>query len=252
MLIIGTIEARMGSTRLPGKTLMDVFRGMTLLELIVNRFKMARLVDTVYVATTIKKTDDPIAIWCDKNNVNCHRGSEDDVLDRVAGIAVKTNADAIVQMGADSAYLDFELVDQMVGIYLSNDCDYACNDLELTYPLGVYAHVVNAARLIGLNRRTDLSEQDREDVVRYIFEHPDEYRLKNIVAPAELAFPNLRLTIDYPEDMRLLREILDRFGGYGFTTSDILALYRKEPFLFDGTKHLVQRSAPFLKAATHG
>jgi len=252
MLIIGTIEARMGSTRLPGKTLMDVYRGMTLLELIVNRFKLSRLVNEVYVATTIKKADDPIAVWCDKNNVNCHRGSEDDVLDRVTGIAVKTGADAIVQMGADSAYLDYELVDKMIGIYLSGDCDYVCNDLELTYPLGIYAHVVTAARLIELNRRTDLSEQDREDVVRYIFEHPDEYRLKNVIAPAELAFPHLRLTIDYPEDLQLLREILDRLDGRGFTTSDIVALYRKEPALFDKTKHLVQISAPFLKAAVHG
>lgn len=246
MKIIGTIEARMGSSRLPGKTLMEVGEGKPLLEVVVNRFRMSRGIDDVYVATTSEKGDDPIAQWCDKNEVSYHRGSEVDVLERVTETALKAGADAIVQMGADSAYLDYELVDRLVQVYKHGAYDYVCNDMELTYPLGIYAHVVKVARLVELNRRSDLSEHDREDVVRYIFEHPEEYMIKNIVAPPELSFPGLRFTIDYPEDMQLARQIIQRLGDR-FTTSQLLALHRAEPNLFEKTKGMVQLSAPFLR-----
>jgi len=246
MRIIGTIEARMGSSRLPGKTLMEVRGGKPLLELVVNRFRMSRGIDDVYVATTGEKGDDPIAQWCEKNGVRHHRGSEEDVLERVTETALKAGADAIVQMGADSAYLDYELVGRLIEVYKNGDYDYVCNDLELTFPLGIYAHVVRVARLVELNRRQDLPVHDREDVVRYIFEHPAEYAIKNIVAPPEFAFPELRFTIDYPEDMQLARQIVQRLGDR-FTTSQLLALHREEPELFEKTKGLVQLSAPFLR-----
>src|ERR1039457_5328215 len=109
MKVIGTIEARMGSSRLPGKTLMAIWKGKSLLELVVDRFRMARNIDDVYVATTTEKGDDAIAQWCENNGVHYHRGSEEDVLDRVTETSIKAGAEAIVQMGADSAYLDYEL-----------------------------------------------------------------------------------------------------------------------------------------------
>jgi len=246
MRIVGTIEARMGSSRLPGKTLMEVREGKPLLELVVSRFRMSSGIDDVYVATTAEKGDDPIAQWCEKNGVHYHRGSEEDVLERVTETALKAGADAIVQMGADSAYLYYELVGRLVEVYKEGVYDYVCNDLELTFPLGIYAHVVRVARLVELNRRSDLSENDREDVVRYIFEHPAEYAINNLVAPPEFAFPELRFTIDYPEDMQLVRQIVQRLGDR-FNTLQLLELHRQEPALFEKTKGLVQLSAPFLR-----
>lgn len=248
MKIIGTIEARMGSSRFPGKTMTPVYHNMPLLECVVRRFRVCRSLDDVYVATTVETKDDPIAKWCAKNNVKYYRGSEDDVLDRVTNTAVNAKADAIVQMGADSAYLDFELIDKLVAIYKEEDYDYVCNDLELTYPLGIYGHVVRVSKLIELNERKDLSAQDREDVIRYIFEHPEAYRILNSTAPPELAFPELRFTVDYIEDMQLAREICERFKCYEFKTLDLIALYKQEPELFKKTKNLTQKSAPFIKA----
>jgi spore coat polysaccharide biosynthesis protein SpsF len=249
--IVGTIEARMGSTRTPGKTLLEIYNGVPLLGIVYNRFKLCRNVDEVAVATTIKPADDRIAQWCEENRVPYYRGSEDDVLDRVVRTAVQAGADAIVQMGADSAYLDFELIDSLVDIYAQGGYDYVCNDLQLTFPLGIYGHVVSVPKLVELNERPDLSIHDREDVVRYIWEHPEDYRLLNIAAPARLAMPELRFTVDYPEDLELARKICARFGGYRFTTPDLISLYRREPELFAGTRNLVQRSAPFLKSKTY-
>lgn len=248
MKIIGTIEARMGSSRLPGKTLMEMYKGHCLLGIVVERFRLCKNIDDVVVATTVEAKDDAIAQWCTQNGVLCYRGSEDDVLDRVTGACEFTNADAIVQMGADSAYLDFELVDELTEICKSGNYDYVCNDLELTYPLGIYGHIVNTKKLIDLNRKKELSEEDREDVVRYIWEHPGEYKIHHVKAPKEKNFPELRLTIDYPEDFELAKILYARFDKIHITTDEIISLYQTEPALFAGVAHLVQKSAPFLKS----
>src|SRR6185369_7570610 len=110
-----------------------------------------------WVATTVEAADDAIARWCAEYGVPCHRGSEMDVLDRVTGAACQAGADYLVQMGADSAYLDFQLIDEMVAIARGGDYDYVCNDLQLTWPLGIYCHVVRVEKLVQLNARHDLS-----------------------------------------------------------------------------------------------
>jgi spore coat polysaccharide biosynthesis protein SpsF len=246
--IVGTVEARMGSSRLPGKTMTPLYNGMPLLECVVRRFRACRNVDDIVVATTVEKNDDIIAEWCKNNGVPVFRGSEKNVLDRVVCAARQHNADAIVQMGADSAYLDYQLIDLLVRHYRNGNLDYVCNDLKLTYPLGIYGHVVNIAKLSEVNCRKDLSDKDRSDVVRYFWEHPETYTIANIEAPAELCYPELRLTIDYPEDLEQAKNTYTYFGSYLFTTAQVIELYRQRPELFERTRNLVQQSAPFLTA----
>ena len=248
MRVIGTIEARMGSTRLTGKTMAPVYNGMPLLECVVHRFRACRALDEVVVATTVERGDDAIAEWCVKNGVSVFRGSEEDVLQRVAGAALQFGADAIVQMGADSAYLDYQLIDQLVGHYRGGQFDYVCNDLKLTYPLGIYGHVVRAGKLVELSQRKDLSKKDLSDVVRYIWEHPGSYAICSIEAPPELYCPGLRLTIDYPEDIEQARDVYAHFCGHLFTTAQVIDLSRQHPGLFAKTRNLVQQSASFLAA----
>jgi len=243
--IIGTIEARMGSSRLKGKTLLPVHEGQSLLECVVRRFRACSAVEDVVVATTVEAGDDRIAAWCERNGVSVFRGSENNVLERVIGAAKKHGADAIVQMGADSAFLDSDLIGQLVSLYQAGDYDYVCNDLKLSWPLGVYGHVVRVETLADVAGRSDLTDADRSDVVRYIFERPDVYRILSIEAPPEMRCPDLRLTIDYPEDMEQAKSVYARLGP-DFTTAGILALYRAEPDLFARTRGLVQQSAPFL------
>lgn len=249
MRIVGTIEARMGSSRLPGKTMTPVYKGMPLLECVVRRFRACCTLGDVVVATTVEKGDDAIADWCAANGVSVFRGSEENVLDRVVGAALQYGADAIVQMGADSAYLDYELIDQLVGLYQTGNYDYVCNDLKRGYPIGIYGHVVGVGKLRELNQRHDLTQEDREDVVRYIWEHPEGYRIYNLEASRDYNFPELRLTIDYPEDLELAREVYAYFQGHRFATAQVLALYQQRPHLFEKTKTLVQRSVPYLSKA---
>lgn len=245
MRVVGTIEARMGSSRLPGKTLMNIYDGRCLLECVVMRFRRCRLIDEVYVATTTSEIDDAIAVWCDDHQVKYFRGSENDVLDRVVKTAQYARADALVQMGADSAYLDSDLVDELIEHFKDGKYDYVCNDIELSYPLGIYAHVVKFSILAQINRY-DLSAQEREDVVRYVFEHPKHYAILNVKAPPSLSYPQLRLTIDYPEDIKLAGKIYSYFRSCAFSTFDVINLHWECPELFDPTRQLAQISAPFL------
>lgn len=246
--IIGTIEARMGSSRLHGKTMSLIYNDMPLLECVVRRFRACRTLDDVVVATTVERGDDTITAWCNANGVSVFRGPEENVLERVVGAAQQYGAEAIVQMGADSAYLDYQLIDQLVGYYRSGRFDYVCNDLKLTYPLGIYGHVVRVEKLTELSQQQDLSDKDRSDVVRYIWEHPETYAISNIEAPAELCYPELRLTIDYPEDMEQARNVYAHFGSHLFTTAQVIELNHQKPELFEKTRNLLQQSAPFLTA----
>jgi len=247
MNIIGTIEARMGSSRLPGKTLKKIYKDFTLLDLVVKRFKLCKKVDSIIVATTIEKKDDKIALWCEKNDVACYRGSEDDVLDRVTKAALQADADVIVQMGADSAYLDFELIDELIEVYKKGNYDFVCNTIELTYPLGINGHIIDVDKLVELNDKDNLRKKDREDVARYIWENPLKYNIINIKAPKDKQYPNLRLTIDYPEDFELAVNIYKHFDKTDFTTKEIIELYNKNRMLFDDVSTLVQHSAPHIK-----
>jgi spore coat polysaccharide biosynthesis protein SpsF len=247
MKIVGTIEARMGSTRSPGKTLTEIYEGVSLLGLVCRRFRLCRNIDDVYVATTVESQDDPIAEWCTRNSVNYYRGSEYNVLDRVVKTSESARADAIVQMGADSAYLDYELIDRLVFLYRPGDYDFVCNDLELTYPLGIYGHVVSVSRLLEINGNNELTDQDREDVISFLLKHPENYRILNITAPDELAYRQLRLTVDYQEDIEQAQNVYSRLKRYDFKTSDIIELYHREPEIFAKTMNLIQNSAPFLR-----
>lgn len=246
MRIIGTIEARMGSSRLPGKTMASVFNGMPLLECVVRRFQQCQSLDGIVIATTMEAGDDVIAQWGERHCVSVFRGSEENVLERVVGAALQLGADAIVQMGADSAYLDYELIDRMVARFRQGDLDYLCNDLKLTFPLGIYAHVVRVSALLEIARRSDLNEKDRSDVVRYIWEHAEGYRISNVEAESKHQYPELRLTIDYPEDLEQAKAVYSHFGSHMFSTDQILKLYCEQPEIFEKTRHLIQQSAPFL------
>lgn len=247
MKIVGTIEARMGSSRLPEKTLKKVYKDFTLLELVVQRFRLCKNIDDIIVATTVEPQDDKIALWCEQNDIPYYRGSEANVLDRVTNASVKAKADVIVQMGADSAYLDFELIDELIDVYKNGKYDYVCNDMELTYPLGIYGHIVKVEKLIELNKKDSLTMEDREDVVRYIWEHPKEYNILHIKATDDKYYPDLRLTVDYPEDFELASNIYNHFNKMNFTTSDVIELYKTNRKLFESVSKLIQHSAPFIK-----
>lgn len=246
MKIIATIEARMASSRLPGKSIAQIL-GKPVLEHIVDRLRRAPSIEQIVVATTDHPQDDAIEAVARRLGVGYFRGSEDDVLDRVVRAAQSVNGDVIFQYGADCPFADPELTEQLLQIYRKGSWDFVANTLKLTYPLGIVGAVVSTATLEQVRQLTKDS-QDREDVTRYIWEHPERYRLYNLVAPPSLHHPEMRVTVDYPEDLEVVTSIFEAFYPIDptFTTYDIVRFLASRPDLVARNRNMVQRSAPFL------
>jgi spore coat polysaccharide biosynthesis protein SpsF len=246
MKVIATVEARMASTRLPGKTMMKVI-GKPILELVVERLRMAKTVDEVVVATTVNPKDNVIVEFCEGEGIPYHRDSEEDVLGRVIEAAKKFKGDIIIQSGADNPFYDPDLVDELIKIYKTGKYDYVCNDMELTYPLGVDAHIMSIETLEEIGEKAT-KPRERDDVPRYIWEHPKEYRIFNLKATKKLHRPEFRLTLDYEEDMILTRKIYEALYPKNpkFTTLDVIKFLDTRPELKKINAHCVQRVAPFL------
>lgn len=237
----------MASTRLPGKSLAPL-AGKPVLEHIVERLRRAPSLDEIVVATTVNPQDDAIVQVATRIGVTCFRGSEEDVLDRVVHAAQATGGDLIVQYGADCPFADPELIEQLLTIYREGRWDFVSNALELTYPLGIVGAVVSRSTLEDVIRRTD-DFQDRNDVTRYLWEHPEQYRLYNLAAPPELRHPEMRLTVDYQEDLDVARAVFEALYPLTplFTTRDVIRFLSDRQDLVHHNGHKVQRSAPFLR-----
>ncbi len=246
MKVVATVEARMASSRLPGKVMRELL-GKPVLHRVVERISQTRLVEEVIVATSVNPADDIIADYCQANRISYHRGSEDDVLKRVVEAAARFGGEVIVQLGADNPFYDPDIIDQMINIYLEGNFDYVCNDLEPTYPNGVEVHVVSLETLRGVMARTD-SKLDREDVNRYIWEHPGQYRILNIKAPQELFTPDIRLTLDYEEDYMVIVKVFEALypKNPNFRTRDILDYLTRHPEIKNINARCEQKSAPYV------
>lgn len=236
----------MASSRLPGKSIAPVV-GKPMLEHIVDRMRRAASLEEIVVATTVSPQDDTIEAVATRIGVRCFRGSEEDVLDRVVRAAQASEGNVIFQYGADCPFADPDLIEQLLQIYHQGCWDFVSNALELTYPLGIVGAVVSIATLEAV-RRESQDPQDREDVTRYLWEHPERYRLYNLAALPELHHPEMRLTVDYPEDLEVVTEIFEALypANPAFTTSDVIRFLSGRPELVSRNAHLVQRSAPFL------
>jgi len=220
----------MGSTRLPRKTLMDV-AGKTLLERVVDRLRLAKFVDDVLVATSINALDDQIEMLCRERGISFFRGSENDVLGRVHGAALQSQADVVVQSGADCPFYDPNLVDLLVLTLLWGGYAYAANDMELTFPEGIDAHVIRATALADSARLATRADE-RDDTPRFIWNNSSRYPIFNLKALSGSYYnrPDIRLTIDYEEDMVLCRKLYGAMGGRtDFTTHELIELLNQNP-----------------------
>ena len=146
MRIVAIIQARMGSTRLPGKVLRDI-GGASMLARVVSRARQSKLLDEVLVATTTEPLDEPIVSACQKLGIPVFRGNQEDVLDRYYRAAGAYQAEAVVRITSDCPLIDPEIVDRIVGSFLAERPDYASNTLIRSYPRGLDAEVMSMAAL---------------------------------------------------------------------------------------------------------
>lgn len=235
------IEARMTSSRLPGKVMLPIC-GKPELELLVERLRQSRLLDGVVIATTTNATDDVLEALAARLGVGCFRGSEEDVLDRVLKAAQATGTEVIVEVTGDCPLVDPDILDGLVALYRRGEHDYVSNTLRRTYPRGLDVQVFSTATLADVARRTD-DPVDHEHVSLYIYEHPELYRLHNQDSGLPERWWDLRLTLDTEEDYTLIRRVFEALypGQPDFRMGDILALLERHPEWLDVNRHIQQK-----------
>jgi spore coat polysaccharide biosynthesis protein SpsF len=221
-LTVATIEARMSSSRLPGKVLAPIL-GRPMLELLIERVQRAALLDGIVVATTTNPADDAIAQLAQHLGIGCYRGSESDVLARVLEAAETFSADVIVELTGDNPVIDPAVIDLVVKRYREWGCDYVSNTLQRTFPLGLDTQVFATEVLRRVATLTD-NPSDREHVSIYIYSHPEEFTLCNVTSDLPADAAQLRLTVDSIEDLERVRRIYEQLypASPEFTTEDVL------------------------------
>ena len=232
MNIVVFIQARLSSSRLPGKVLKDL-GGQPLLVWAVERCRRAHSPSRVVVATTDDPADDPIAGLCQERGYEVFRGSQFDVLDRFYQAARSFGAEVIVRITADCPFIDPSLLDETVEAFLRLRPDFAATRLpppwKRTYPIGLDVEVCAFA---GLERtwKEAVLKHEREHVMPYFYDQEGRFQLH--ILQHEPDFGRLRWTVDTPEDLELLRQIAARFPGrMDFSWGEILALLEREPEL---------------------
>lgn len=229
MKIIATIEARMTSSRLPGKVLLQA-AGKPMLEHLVNRLRAVSSLDGIVLATTANSTDDGLQKFCRQVGISCYRGSENDVMARVIGAAESVGADVIVEITGDCPIIDPQIVEQTIRIFKVHQSDYVSNAHVRSYPDGMDVQVF---RLDTLKRSAGMTDDvlDHEHVTLHIRKNPEIFSHLHLVAPPEIHWPELGLTLDDPKDYELLKKIIEYFDetNHLFSCLDIVRLLRNMP-----------------------
>ncbi len=254
MKIIATIEARMGSSRLPGKSIRQII-GKPMLELMIERVKCCNQIDDIVVATSTNKKDDVIEELTSKLHVNCFRGSEDDVLDRVLHAAKMVKADIILELWGDCPLIDPKILDDLVIFYKNNSvdcCGTVLPNFKKEFPLGISALIFSTEILNDISKITQNFE-DRENVSNYIYEHPEKYKILPLPCPTNLSFPEFRLVVDEENDFELIKIIFEELypQNPNFQTLEIINFLNNNPNLVSINKDVEQKRLSSWKKFNH-
>lgn len=225
--VVGVIQARLGSTRLPGKVLMEV-AGQPMLWHVVRHARRAATLDRVVVATTTASTDDALAAFCADLGISYSRGSESDVLDRYYQAARSHSAEVVVRITADCPLLDPDVIDRVVSQFTNGSFDYVSNVNPPTFPDGLDTEVFSFA---ALERTWNEArwQSEREHVTPYLRAHPELFRLDNVSNDEDLS--GLRWTVDESADLAFVRAVYEALGTEQFGMNEVLDLLRNRPEL---------------------
>lgn len=239
MKVAAIVQARMESTRLPGKVLLDL-AGTSMLGRVLERLRRVDVIDEVIVATTTAPSDEVIVEECRRHATEFFRGSESDVLDRYYQAAESIAADVVVRITSDCPLIDPEVTSLTVKKFLEVRPDYASNCLVRTFPRGLDTEVMTVG---ALKRAWDEADQtyQRAHVTPYLYEHPEEFKLLSVTGENDYSY--YRWTVDTAEDLELVRGIYKRLASRpDFRWSDVLTLFRDEPFLVELNREVVQKT----------
>jgi spore coat polysaccharide biosynthesis protein SpsF len=231
--IVTVIQARLGSSRLPGKVMMEIL-GKPLLLRMVERVRRAALAGTIVIATTTEPSDDIIEQLCKTEGLLCYRGSRDDLLDRHYQAGKLYGADAVVKIPSDCPLIDPAVIDKVLQYYLDHDFDFVSNLHPATYPDGNDVEVMSM-HTIEKAWHEAARPMEREHTTPYIWEHPELFTIGNVVwETGQDCSMSDRWTIDYPEDFAFIKAIYEQLYSLNpaFGLADILHLTRQNPAIF--------------------
>jgi spore coat polysaccharide biosynthesis protein SpsF len=240
MNTIVIVQARMTSTRLPGKVLLEV-AGKSLLEYQIERLRRAELADSIVVATTVNAADQPIVALCERLAVPVSRGSEHDVLARYHDCALAHRADVVVRVTSDCPVIDPQVLDATIDCYRRGQFDYVSNSLERSFPRGLDAEVFTFRALAEAHAEA-IDEEEREHVTPFLYRRPQRYRLGNFASPHDLS--GHRWTVDTPEDFALVSRLIGTLYPVlpRFALQDMLAWLKGHPEVSALNAHVEQKA----------
>lgn len=221
---LAVLQARMSSSRLPGKVLAPVL-GQPMIARQIERLRRSARIDRLVVATSVDPSDDPLAAACEAMGVAVHRGDLQDVLGRFAGaLEAHPDASVVVRLTGDCPLADWTVIDQLIDHFVAEGADYASNTpAERTYPHGLDAEVMRRDVLLRACREA-ADPYEREHVTPFIYRRPDQHRLAFLSRSPSLA--HLRWTVDYPGDLAFVRGVYEQLypARPAFTADDVVAL----------------------------
>lgn len=234
-MILAILQARVSSTRLPGKVLKPIL-GQPMILRQIERIQRAKKIHRFLVATSIDQTDDRLAELCTENGIPCFRGNLEDVLDRFYEAATPMRPEHVVRLTGDCPIADPQLIDDVISFYLKGDFDYVSNTLEPTFPDGLDTEVFKYKCLEQAWKEAVLPSQ-REHVTPFIYQQPDRFKIGNFKNTVNLS--GLRWTVDEPADFELISIIYNSLYSKNpkFTTNDILAFLDSHPDLKSMNTH---------------
>lgn len=236
------IQARMGSTRLPGKILLELDKNEKILDVLIKRLKLSKLLNEIIIATTPDDRNYAIIDTAKQHNVSYFIGSEDDVLERYFLAAKEFKLNVIIRVTSDCPFVDPYMMDDMIKFYINNSYDYVKNfDEKTQYTRGFEIEIFGFNILEQIYSQA-ISRAEREHVTYYLRTHFDNFKIFNFNAEYLNKIEGLRLTIDKKEDLLICREIYKKMKKKGkplnFSLFDIYELINEKPELMNINKHV--------------
>jgi len=242
-VIVAIIQARMESTRLPGKIMMNLCNKPMIYH-VCNRLKVSKCINKIIIATTDQVSDNSIEEWSEQNGITCFRGNVDNVLSRYYYAAKEAEAEVIVRITGDDPFKDGAIIDKVIEMLLQEDLDFANNNFPPSFPEGLDVEVFTFAALKKAFENSS-DNFEKEHVTQYFYRNSELFKNKNYFYAEDISY--LRLTVDTQNDFDLASEIYNRLYIYNefFGFEDILSLTKSEPDLFKINKN-ENRSAMYL------
>ena len=255
MKTLAILQARVSSSRLPGKVLKPIM-GRPMLALQIERVRRTKKIDQLIIATSTDPSDDQIEMLCQQIDIPCYRGSLNDVLDRFYQAAQTWQSQHIVRLTGDCPLIDPEVIDHVIAFYLNGDYDYASNTVEPTFPDGLDVEIFRLECLKDAWEKAKLPSQ-REHVTPFIHQQPDRFKIGTFKNIADLS--GLRWTVDESADFEIITRIYEALYTINpaFVTKDILEFLDEHPELKiqnihhqrnEGLKQSFDKDAMFLKS----